>query len=342
MRKALLLMCILILATSVARGAEPFAEEVKAFRERICSGDASIRYEAVREAQATRQAIAEALIAVVNDANAGVLNHKAKASAIYVAGELMLVQCEDMIEREKDWFFKWNDDMVAGSYMMRMGSMTGYVARCAQRKLTLSSGVRVTRTAIPSDDLAAWPALSEAIADIRAGETKTVNEGITTLTRWYGAMRERLSSSLDNYGKGNLSTEAAITCAFLLGEFRAYDPSPLRRQIEIEDAKGLCRTYPATLAVDTVDDLHPCMVALIKCGNRVQMRGSVNFLTMERPSQKARDLVADAMVLIDPAEARAHYERLVSELTGDTRSAYTDADGCLARLRSVEGKLLWQ
>ena len=321
-----------------SKSVEPFAEEVKAFEKRICSGDAAVRYEAVREAQATRQAIAEALIAMVSDANSGVINDRSKAYAIFTAGELMLVQCRDTLEKERDWEYKPDDGMITGTAVMFRGRIIGYVARDAQRKLTLSSGVRVTRAPVPSGDLAAWPALSQAISDMRVDEMKTAYQGSEVLVKWYNAMCRGLYECLGNEGMG--STDAAITCAFLLGEFRAYDPSALRKQIEIEDTKGLCRTYPATLAVDTVDDLHPCTVALVKCGNRVLMRCCVDFLTMEWPSQKARDLVADAMILIDPTEARAHYERLVSELTGDARSAYPDPDVCLLRLRSVESTVL--
>jgi len=341
-RRFIVLVVVIAGLESILSAAEPVESEMAPLLRKVASRDADTRKDGVKELLGIREAVSEELKAIVAEGNNGNVQPFSKASALWLMGELGLVQCRDALEREKDWDFKLPPGPRGmGSYRMREGFMSGYTARGALGRAAFSDKVTLVQEREKAD-LSRYPLLSKAFQDIRSPDENVMHKGSDVVLAWRRAVFGRVSDILSANRFNNVPNEITVTAAFLLGEFRQFSSADLLRNISIKDTAGVCSTYPEVLAVQTDYDAYPCAVALAKIAGRVTMGECLEAIISNETADDGRQLIARVIASIDKDAAIREYQALQNCLQSpEGRAEYgNESDAYLARLRTVEAVIM--
>jgi hypothetical protein len=299
---------------------------------RVKSADAAERQHAVTELMGIREAVSEALRGVVADANSGALSNDSKASALFLMGRLGLWQCKDILEAEKDWHWDTNPPPRTTSpgrrYYREKGPTPGGTALFLA---ALGDNVTV-KGGRQSADLSSYRFLGKALDDLRVDNPDTLREAEDALLEWYRVVGDGLVNIIESGEQPAHAPGVRATAIWLLGEYRV-PRSQLALEIEARDEDGVTSAYPAVLEVADIEPSHYVAHALVKCGRKVKASTYVHKLPSATLTGSGRELLAQALSLIDAEAAAKAYDECVSLV--ETSSG--DRAGDLARLRSVEG-----
>lgn len=312
-------IAILLTLALVARGAEPIDTEACKLLEQVKSRDTAVRTAAVGELIGLRQAVSDSLRLLVSDGDHQVVPAIYKSHAIYLIGELGLVQCRDVLSAQKDWVPDYRDLTGTSLYITgrfvrgQLDFLLGDVAHRAEGRLAAGANVTARPAVIPID-IAKYPVLASALNDLRLDNLDTRLSGQDVVKKWYDTVVDGLLSILSSLHAKTYPQEVRITAVYLLGEFRPWAETDLLRAIGLEDRNGVCAAYPSSLQVTTTDTSYPCVVALLKCDRRVSISSGINALANKSLSLAARERIARTMMAIDPNEAKREYDNDVARV----------------------------
>ena len=306
--------------------------EIRPLLNRVLSEDNGERYPAVREFLGLRESISQALIRIVEDANrTGTPAVGPKASAIYLMGELGLVQCLGVLERERNWMpppprknvFGYVGDEPPGHF-------TGKPAERARQRLRVTPGVslnpRRTRT-----DLLAFPKLAELLGRLNSPEMETRMAAERSLIEWSDGVSLDFDEVLSGKRDGRPCSNALrVTAAFVQGELRSYC-SPW--EIDLRDEQGTTRQYEASLSVQAAEPDRPCVIALLKTGMRRGLEQYVTHVTYTGGlTQETRDRVVRTILAVDRPQVTEICNSLIAGLQRSKGSSNADQEKIQERL----------
>jgi len=242
-----------------------------------------------------------------------------KASALFLMGELGLVQCKDILRMEKDW--QWEPDPETVLWMnmherRRKSSLLGTPAKAALDRAQFPEALTVVANRARTD-IAAHLLLRAALEKLNSPKRQVCRQGEDIILKWYQTVCRAMDKPLRFSPDRAYSDDVKVTAAYLLGEFRAWSATPLLRNVDLPDKNNVSARLPGTLqaANPTVDDRYPCVVALVKMGRRAPI-GDILFSiqTREKLSQATRDRLARLAVRIDKYAARNAFDEFLWQL----------------------------
>ncbi|HUT28544.1 MAG TPA: hypothetical protein VMX13_02040 [Sedimentisphaerales bacterium] len=296
-----------------ALAADPIDTEMFPLLEKARSAKQTDRQGAVRELLALREAVSDELTKIVIDANNGTAESGAKASAIFLMGELGLIQCKHLLEREIDWTWKaaWEEDM---RERHRMRNLSGQTAKMALHRVSLARNVAMVAPR-PKTSLAEYPQLSTVLADLRSPQRQVRRKGEDGVLRWYDVVCRAMKSVLDPSREAVYSNEVKATAAYVLGEYRSRAGYMLLVNIDLKDEKAVCSQYAQTLIAQAPEPQYPCAVAMVKLGYRAGIGGALSRIqTKSYLSQQTRDRIARVLVAIDKDMTEKLYNSEIAAL----------------------------
>jgi len=331
--------CILLTLVTVgaAQATDPIDKEMFPLLEKVRSPNDVERRQAVRELLVLREAVSDALKNIVTDANKGIAPSRAKAGSMFLMGELGLVQCKELLERERDWTWK-PPGVYSFSDSDRLNSMVGKPAESALNRATFTANLALVELR-EKGSLSGYPNLSQALAGVRSTEDAFCYGPEDSILRWYEVVCRSMRSVLEPSRQNVYANEIKATAAYVLGEFRAQYGQMLLWNIDLEDEKGVCGQYYKTLAVQTSEPEYPCVVAMIKLGYRADIRGSLTRIeTKPQLSQETRERIARVLTRIDKTATQRLYEGMVLALEniGEGPLTRQEKQERLQLLRSIE------
>jgi len=232
----------------------------------LCDGSRLERDRAVRELVGLRQAVSDAVCSIFSDAEAGRASDGARRSAVCVTGALRLAACVDFLERLGDWEYR------AGSREEAMGLMevireprtTGRPSEALQRA-RLCDDVMINPA--PSAALSDYPALAEALSELRSDDYKVRGSAVSRVYIWHNTASiafRRLAKNL------KAKPNARIAAAFLAGEYRGYLSRIKEKVKKLRDPERISFFWPQTLIVINADPEKPFETAVRKAAYKEQ------------------------------------------------------------------------
>jgi tetratricopeptide (TPR) repeat protein len=299
------------------------------------------RVQAVQKLLAIREAVSDNLAGMVVNAGSSQAEQGAKASAIFLIGELGLVQQKKLLEAEKDW--KWSPPQEVIMHFninerRRMPSLIGKSAVSALNRACFANGVSLIDKR-KKTSLDNYPHLNDALVNLHAADRKVRRKSEDTILRWYDVVCRGFYSVLKPSRENLYSNEIKVTAAYLLGEYRSWHGQILLWNIDLKDEEAVCGQYYKTLAVQTSEPQYPCVVAMIKLGYRADIRSSLTRIqTKPQISQETRDRTVRVLTKIDKTATKKQYEKMVSALENVGKSSLTleEKQERLQLLRSIE------
>ncbi|MCD6405237.1 MAG: hypothetical protein J7M19_05390 [Planctomycetes bacterium] len=322
MKRAIVtVLAVLVLCAGVAPAADEIDAEMLPVVDKVKSRDAAERDAAVVELVGLREAISDALKAIVADANAGHAPDVSKADALYLMTRLRLVQCIDVVNREKDWTFKLRYKVHFKTSREFELFQSGrdhdwpvaiFCARDTWRPLR--GGARVVPVTVKAD-LSKYPVLQGALSRLRSGDWQEVLKADKAVRRWYQVVCRSMNSVINRVPESPYSDDVKIAAAYLVGEFRMYAGGYLSENIDIKDELGLCANYPSAIAVDldSADSMYPCAVGLVKVGCLVHISSSLSAISRSRDgyneiSTEGCRRLARVLMVVNPEAVKAEYQ----------------------------------
>ncbi len=333
--------CILLTLVTVCavQATDPIDKEMFPLLEKVKSSNQVERQQAVRELLTLREAVNNGLKNIVIDANNGIAPSRSKAGSMFLMGELGLVQCKQLLDRERDWTWK-PPGVHSLSDGDRLSLMLGKPAESALHRAAFAANLALLELR-EKGSLSRYPNLSQALSGLRSTEESLCRSAEDSLLRWYDVVCRSMHSVLKPSRKNVYPNEIKATAAYVMGEFRA--PSRygqmLLWNIDLEDEKAVCSQYYKTLAVQTSEPQYPCVVAMIKLGYRAEIRASLTRIqTKPQLSQETRNRIVRVLTKIDKTATKMQYEKIVSALekVGKSSLSLEEKQERLQRLRSIE------
>jgi len=305
-------MLFTLAVTGIILAADPIDTEMFPLLEKARSAEQTDRQEAVRELLALRQTVSDELTNIVIDANNGNAEPRSKAGALFLMGELGLMQCKDLLEREKDWIWKPPPGVYAFGDGSRLSALWGHTSQMALHRASFASNVTLLETR-KRTSLEKYPNLAEAIAQLRSTDDSHIQEAEDWALRWYDVVCRGMKSVLDPSREAVYSNEVKATAAYILGEYRAPSGYKLVLNIDLKDEKGVCGEYAQTLIAQAPEPQYPCAVAMVKLGYRADISSALSRIAAKSYlSQQTRDRIARVLVAIDKDETRKLYDAQIA------------------------------
>ncbi len=334
MKNPLCLMCALSIAGfAFASAGSP---EMEALVGRTKSLKLEERIQAVDCLLSLREAVSVELANIVSQANDGTLDSGAKAIALYLMGELGLLQCRQILVAEKDWKREPKDfhEVLWLNCNRRRGrNLIGFPARGALGRAGFGSSVARLVQQRPVADLSKYPTLHTALevigrSGIPGGASTQHDDAASLATCWCSRLRAKrgraegavlqwymfVCDSMADVLKPSAAypNETRSTAAYLLGEFRTLGPTMLLWNVDMDDESGTCDRYAETIKVDTTTPQKPCVVALLKVGRRVSVyQGLTRIAAKDITRNSNRTLLMRTLLVIDPQRTRETYQSMV-------------------------------
>lgn len=319
--------------------ADPVDLEMSSLIERAKSPQLPKRQEAVRELLALREAVSDELTSIILAANLGQVDAGAKESALYLIGELGLLQCKDLVEKERNW--KWrptNEGRIVVVIEDREADRVFNPAGSALNRACFVPSVRLVDPR-PEGSVSEYTSLARAFVELRSPSRQVRRAAEKVVLRWQEVVCAGMNSVLESSKAHVYSDGVKVAAAYLLGEYRSRSSYRLLLNIDLKDENGDCATYARSLAVETSDGAYPCAVALIKMGYRANIHGCLGRIqTKPDLAQETRNRIARVLMKIDAAKAREIYDTTVAALEKGERWAGPpeQKESRLQSLRSVE------
>ncbi|HUT28543.1 MAG TPA: hypothetical protein VMX13_02035 [Sedimentisphaerales bacterium] len=320
--KLLVISAVMLVVAGRAIAADPIDTEMFPLLEKARSANQADRQEAVRELLALREGVSDELTKIVIDANNGQAETRSKAGALFLMGELGLMQCKDLLDREKDWIWKPPPGVYAFGSGSRLNALWGQTAKMALHRVSLAGNVTLVETR-QRTLLEKYPNVAQAIAQLRSTDDSLVQEAEDSVLRWYDVVCRSMYSVLKPSREAVYSNEVKATAAYLLGEYRAWYGQMLLWNIDLKDQNDVCGQYAQTLIAQAPEPQYPCAVAMVKLGYRAGIGGALSRIqTKSYLSQQTRDRIARVLVAIDKDMTEKLYN---SEIAGLENAAQWNA-----------------
>lgn len=319
--------------------APPIVAEIRPLIEKVRSPALTNRQEAVKSLLGLRESVAAELKRIVAEAEEGKTSSRSKAIALVLMGELGLIQCADVLDRQENWRSDTNDPEELASIMngedARLQRLIGYPAREARNRLAPGDNV-VLSARRERASLDEYPCLRQALLGLQSeqGEQRRGAEG--TILEWYQHICGSMKAILGPPSDSAYSDDVRMTSAHVLGEYRPLDTAILLWNIDLVDKEDMSRGYAQSLETEAADLQKPCAVALIKTGRRVGVYQCIARVeTKPELSDETRRLIITALLAIDESKTRQELLRRLSSLE-DASRWHGDEQSRLERLRRIK------
>ena len=285
-RIILIAVAVLLASAGLASGADEIDAEMLPLVEQVKSSNPTTRAEAVNELVALRAAVSEKLRQIVRDADEGRVLDVAKASALYLMGELHLLDCRDTLEAHVDWQHK---PIVRGpedrsKYRANIASMVrstffarGFAAESALGRIG-KNDMATVESSVRRADLSAYPVLEGALNDyyiLDLDRREEIQEAEECVLRWYEVVTRGMRSVLGTspyYNSSLYDDEVKAAAVWLLGEYRdIHAGRQLALNIDLRDEAGVTGNFTGRIGTGTqVSSEYPVAVAILKIGSAVK------------------------------------------------------------------------
>ena len=282
-RIILIAVAVLLASAGLASGADEIDAEMLPLVEQVKSSNPTTRAEAVNELVALRAAVSEKLRQIVRDADEGRVLDVAKASALYLMGELHLLDCRDTLAPHVDWQHKPKLRSIKDMWMMEGGERRrgfwarDFVARQALGRMGPNSMAAV-KSATARADLSAYPELKGALNAfyiIDLDRRKEILRAENAVSRWYEVVTRSMRSVLGTspyYNSKLYDDEVKAAAVWLIGEYRdIYAGRELALNIDLHVEASVTEGFAGRIETETkTSSEYPVAVAILKIGPAVK------------------------------------------------------------------------